>query len=244
MEVFRRDHESQWLTSFYLRPKDGGHLPSFQPGQYLTVRIPDGAGSTTMRTYSLSGSPAWDHYRISVKREVPNHADTPEGFVSSYLHTRLGLGDTLEIRPPSGDFFLGDYSPETPILLLSGGVDFTPLLSMLHTIKVHAVTFLHGAISSEIYALRDEVHELEEENENITVHFRYSQPTREDERRTREIVRAVVLAKNEAINGLRPMVGFIDQRLAEVILKRTAGLVRDGHSNAAFLIVVLNIVGA
>ena len=180
MEVFKREQESELITSFYLRPSDPCPVIPFQSGQYLTVRIPTPDGRTTMRNYSLSGSPQWDHYRISVKRELPHHADTPEGYVSSYLHTQVSVGDTLEIGPPCGDFFLGQHSPETPILLLSGGVGLTPLLSMLHSIDRQPTTFLHAAINGAHHALREEVNHLVEAKANITSHFRYSSPSPED----------------------------------------------------------------
>lgn len=181
MEVFRREHESTWITSFYMRPKNGGSLPKFKPGQYITVRIPTPDGSTTMRNYSLSGSPDWDFYRISVKREVPRHADTPEGYVSSYLHTKVAAGDTLELGPPCGDFVLREHSSTTPILLLSGGVGITPLLSMLHSIKGNLTTFLHGAINGENHALREEVEKIVGNRTHLSAHFRYSAPSQEDE---------------------------------------------------------------
>jgi len=179
-QVFKREHESQWITSFYLRPVDGEAISKFQAGQYLTVRVPGQDGITTMRNYSLSGSPDWDYYRISVKREVPQHADTPEGYVSSYLHTKIGVGEELEIGPPCGEFFLGEHPVETPLLLLSGGVGITPLLSMLHCVQGNPVTFLHCAINGQTHALRDEVLELVGSHENVVAHFRYSAPTEED----------------------------------------------------------------
>lgn len=193
-EIFRREPESKWITSFYLRAKNGNPLPQFKAGQYITVRVPanepkfaatgcpltEEKQETTMRNYSLSGSPEWDYYRISVKREIPRCADTPEGFVSSYLHTQVKVGDALEIAPPCGDFYLQDHRPKTPILLLSGGVGITPLLSMLHVTKQNPVIFLHGAIDGENHALRKEVLEVEAKNPNIHVHFRYSSPNKDD----------------------------------------------------------------
>lgn len=188
MEVFRREKEGQWITSFYLRPVDPCPIIPFRAGQYLTVRVPtlflvDKKGDeaqTTMRNYSLSGSQDWDHYRISVKREIPHHADIPEGYVSSYLHTRIQVGDVLEIGPPCGDFVLQEHDEETPILLLSGGVGITPLLSMLHAVGPNPTTFLHAAINSEFHALEEEVRELAEQKPNVDVHFRYSAPTIDD----------------------------------------------------------------
>ena len=42
-----------------------------------------------LRTYSLSGAPDAESYRISVKRE-------PHGAASSYRHDRLRTGDVIE----------------------------------------------------------------------------------------------------------------------------------------------------
>lgn len=224
MIVFKREHESQWITSFYLKPVDGGKLPAFKPGQYITVRIPTADGSTTMRNYSLSGDVDWDYYRISVKREVPRHADTPEGYASSYLHTQIGVGDSVELGPPCGEFFLKEHNTDTPVLLLSGGVGITPLLAMLHQVRINPVTFLHGAINGEQHAFREEVNKLERENTNITAHFRYSAPTREDEQNqnhhstglfTVEFLQEFVTAETEVyFCGPKPMMRHVYRALA------------------------------
>jgi nitric oxide dioxygenase len=72
--IIRKEKESSNITSFYLVAADGAPLPAFKPGQYITVRAETPNGSTTMRNYSLSDKPGQEHFRISVKREVP-----PEG---------------------------------------------------------------------------------------------------------------------------------------------------------------------
>jgi len=180
MEVFKREHESKWITSFYLRPLDPCPVIPFTSGQYLTVRIPTADGSTTMRNYSLSGSPSWDHYRISVKREVPHHADVPEGYVSSYLHTQVSVGDELEIGPPCGDFVLQEHCPRTPLLFIAGGVGITPIISMLHTLGDNPATFIHASIDGENHALRNEVEMISGSKVNLNKHFRYSSPSSED----------------------------------------------------------------
>ena len=53
--VVRKVKESKEITSFYLRPEDMGVLPSFQPGQFLTIKLEiPGQARVIIRTYSLS----------------------------------------------------------------------------------------------------------------------------------------------------------------------------------------------
>ena len=103
-KVDRKDKESSNIASFYLKPEDGGPLPEFLPGQYITIRVPTLNGSTTMRNYSLSNKPGRDYFRISVKRELALVDGAPDGYVSNMLHDNIEQGDTLEIGPPAANF--------------------------------------------------------------------------------------------------------------------------------------------
>ena len=74
--------------------------PAARPGQYLTLRVqPDQRPRAVLRNYSLCGPPGAAYYRITVKRE---HG----GVASGYLHTRLAVGDQLDIAAPRGTFIL------------------------------------------------------------------------------------------------------------------------------------------
>lgn len=121
--------ESAEITSFYLAPSDGGAVPEYRPGQYVSVRIyvPE-LGLMQPRQYSLSDAPGQDRLRISVKRE-PAGAQTPAGRVSNALHDRLEEGGVLDVAPPQGDFHLKENS-DAPVVLLSGGVGLTPMVSI------------------------------------------------------------------------------------------------------------------
>ena len=187
-EVQRKQAESETITSLYLTPRGGGALPPFEPGQYLSVRVPGNVHRTTMRNYSISCHPEEPHYRISVKREpAPSH-DAPEGYVSNYLHDQIEAGDTIEVGPPCGEFTLQrPEEAERPLVLISGGVGITPLLSMVHaaveTQPARPIWFIHGAINSRTHAFSDEVRELADRHPNLRVHVRYSEPTEDDRRR-------------------------------------------------------------
>lgn len=125
---------AQSICSFYLVPADGGKLPHFLPGQFLTFRLdlpgPGGAQATT-RCYSLSDAPHPDHYRISVKRVLPPPgSNAPPGRSSSHFHDHLEIGGRLQVKAPAGHFHI-DRS-NGPVVLIAGGVGITPMLSMLN----------------------------------------------------------------------------------------------------------------
>lgn len=124
LTIAAREHESEDVCSFILTPTHGESLPPFRAGQHLPVIVPSRAHQTPlMRTYSLSASPAENHYRISVKRVV-------NGEVSNQLHDHYHEGDVLKALAPAGDFVLADSA--RPIVLIAAGVGATPLLSMAH----------------------------------------------------------------------------------------------------------------
>jgi nitric oxide dioxygenase len=183
--VTRRIVESDVITSFYLRPADGSNVPAFKPGQYITLRVPSPCGHTTMRNYSLSDKPGQEWYRISVKREVGQDASTPAGFVSNFLHHGVQIGAELEVGPPCGEFFLDPTEKHRrPLVLMSGGVGITPIMSMLLTVlesdPQRPVHFIHAALNSQTHAFRKEVLALAELHPNLKVHYRYNQPTEQD----------------------------------------------------------------
>lgn len=184
--VDRKVKESDVITSFYLKPTDGSKIASFKPGQYISIKLEiEGENYTHIRQYSLSDAPGKDYYRISVKRE--SGSANPDGVVSNYLHETVEEGELLMVSAPAGDFVL-DTEKRNPVVLLSGGVGLTPMLSMLKTVvevqPERKVTFVHAAQNGNVHALREEVEELAQ-FENVTSYFFYDSPTEEDRKHNR-----------------------------------------------------------
>lgn len=183
--VDRKVQENDIVTSFYLRPADGGQLLRFKPGQYITVRIDHPTTPTSPRNYSLSDRPGLDYYRISVKREASPAAGAAAGLVSNYLHDDVQVGDQLQIGPPCGEFTLEPSAVGArPIVLLAGGIGVTPLLSMLkalaHAEVATPIYFFHAARNSRLHSMVAEVRQLAAEHDNIRTHFCYSEPLDSD----------------------------------------------------------------
>src|SRR5450755_1336568 len=135
--------ESDAVVSVQLADPRGASVPPARPGQFLTLRLrPDPAGRPLLRSYSLSGAPGADQYRISVKRER-------HGAGSQFLHNRVRAGDVLEAAAPRGTFTL--RPGPAPVLLISAGVGATPVLAMLHALAADRsgrdIWWLHGARS-------------------------------------------------------------------------------------------------
>jgi ferredoxin-NADP reductase len=129
------ENASQTICSFYLVPEDGQPLPPYKPGQFLTfdlaVQGDSGETERIMRCYSLSDAPRTEHYRVSIKRITQTaKGDTHLGRSSNYFHDHITVGSLLQVRPPSGHFYL-DQS-DAPVVLIGGGIGITPLLSMLN----------------------------------------------------------------------------------------------------------------
>jgi nitric oxide dioxygenase len=183
--VDRKVPDSDIVTSFYLRPADGGALPAFKPGQYITVKIDHPTTPTSPRNYSLSDRPGVGHYRISVKREPCLIAGAPVGLISNYLHDDVQVGDTLQIGPPCGESVLEPQQVgERPIVMIAGGIGVTPLLSMLKSLVHHRVKspvyFIHGARDGKQHALANEIRSAAAKHPQVQTHFRYDSPTDED----------------------------------------------------------------
>ncbi|KGP74538.1 NO-inducible flavohemoprotein [Pontibacillus yanchengensis] len=174
--------ESDVITSFYLKAQDGGPIPTYQAGQYLTLQVDiEGDQYSHMRHYTISDAPGKDYYRISVKREEGS-TEVPDGKVSNYLHHQVGEGDVLQVTAPAGEFTVS--TEEMPLVLISGGVGITPMMSMLKdTIKENPereITFIHAAQNSNVHALQQEVLEISKQYDNVTSYLVYSEPTAQD----------------------------------------------------------------
>ncbi|MFD2705129.1 NO-inducible flavohemoprotein [Salibacterium lacus] len=172
--VAQKVRESDVITSFYLKPVDGGALPWFYPGQYVTVKadIP-GEKYLHLRQYSMSDAPGQSHLRISVKRE--DSTDTlPDGKVSTFLHRQVEEGDTIELTAPAGDFKLQDGT--RPVVLISGGVGLTPLMSMFRTLvseTSRSVTFIQTARSRSVHAMHARTSGTADEYDRVSYHVCY-----------------------------------------------------------------------
>jgi len=186
-KIDRKVEEAQGVCSFYLKPHDGESIPSFKPGQYLTFKlnVPDQPRPVT-RCYSLSESPTEnDYYRVTIKRVDPpmKKPEAPPGISSSFFHRKLEEGDIVDVKAPSGRFFL-DQTSERPVVLIGGGIGLTPLLSMLNTIcnsgSNRETWFIYGVNDRNDHVMHDHLNNIRTLNENVNIVVCYSRFSESD----------------------------------------------------------------
>ena len=168
--------ESDSAISIRLEDPTGTAVPPARAGQYLTLRlVPDQGERAVLRNYSLSGPPGAGYYRVTVKRE-------PRGAASGYLHTRLAVGDQLDVAAPRGTFILDET--EAPVLLISAGIGATPVLAMLRALaQEHSdrvIWWLNGARNGREHPFAAEARGLLGSLRNGQAHVYYSQPQPDD----------------------------------------------------------------
>ncbi|SMD01835.1 NO-inducible flavohemoprotein [Pedobacter nyackensis] len=181
--VGKKIEESAEITSFYLHPADGGKVMPHIPGQYISIRVflPE-LSLYQSRQYSVSSTPTHEYYRISVKKEKGAQLDT-DGKISNYLHDFIQEGNKVDLTAPAGNFTL-PADLDAPVVLISGGVGLTPMMSMLQNLVdkdySHPITWLHGCRNRNVHAFKTELDEIIKANENVNQHVFYDLPTESD----------------------------------------------------------------
>lgn len=104
LEVMAVIDETPDARSIVLRPTEADR-PTFtyQPGQFLTIRIPSDLTGHVARSYSLSSTPSLDEdLKITVKR-------VPSGYGSNWLCDNVKAGVSMTVLPPAGRFTPSGY---------------------------------------------------------------------------------------------------------------------------------------
>jgi len=101
---------------------------TYQPGQFLTLRIPSERDGSVARCYSLCSSPlTGEPLTVTVKQ-------TPGGYASRWIAGNVRPGTELDVLPPAGMFV--PRSLDDDILLLAAGSGITPAMSILKSVLV------------------------------------------------------------------------------------------------------------
>ncbi len=122
---------------------DWPHDIAYQPGQFITVRIPSEQTGSVARSYSLSTAPGVDPLpAITVKR-------TRDGYGSNWLCDNAVEGLSLHILEPAGTFTPHRWAGTLRLFAAGSGV--TPVMSILTTALAQ-----HDCRVALFYANRDD----------------------------------------------------------------------------------------
>ena len=183
--VDRIVEENPWVKSFYLKPSNG-HCLSHKAGQFIPIKlaVPEGHQiNHLVRCYSLSTATNDQYYRITVKRIVQSDFSLPDGLVSHFLHHQIREGDTLQIKPPAGNFVLNKNTAQ-PIILIGAGIGITPLLSMLNEAlqqeTQQAIYLFYGADHSAHLIEEQQLLQLANRHKRFHLYRCLSQARKED----------------------------------------------------------------
>jgi propane monooxygenase reductase subunit len=132
---------------------------TFFPGQYMDIKVP---GTDVTRSFSMANTSSKEDGRLEFVIKV-----YPDGIFSSFLDTKLKVGDRLDLTGPFGVFTLRD-APDKDRIFVGGGAGLAPIQALLRSMAERGIdrkaVFYYGARTAkdlcfvaEIEALREKL---------------------------------------------------------------------------------------
>ncbi|MBE9586563.1 ferredoxin--NADP reductase [Mucilaginibacter sp. JRF] len=122
LRVEKITHETADTSTYYLSNTSGEKV-NYRAGQFITL-VFNHHHEEIRRSYSLSSSPDEDLLAITIKR-IPN------GEISRYMFTKIGVGDVLNAVEPAGRFVIHHPEEKKDIIIFAAGSGITPVFSQL-----------------------------------------------------------------------------------------------------------------
>ena len=166
--VALHDETSTARTITLIVPDWPGHLA----GQHIDLRLTAPDGYSAVRAYSVASAPTSDrHVEITVER-------LENGEVSPYLTQEVAIGDELELRGPTGQWFVWRVNQPEPIQLIAGGSGIVPLMAMIRS----RLAFDSNARFRLLYSVRepatafykDELHVISNRGDSVVLTYAFT----------------------------------------------------------------------
>lgn len=150
------NEESADVRTFRLAHTDGT-IPSYQPGHFFLLRLPDEAGKPMQRSYSAASHPSEPELSFCIKLKG----------AFTQLLWKLSAGSEIEADGPYGVFLLRSEDAER--VFIGGGVGISALRSQIvQTINEGKPCFLfHSAKTMEGLTYHSEMEKFAAENANF-----------------------------------------------------------------------------
>lgn len=151
---------------------------AFKHGQTLTLRTFIN-GENMRRNYSICSSPFDNELRVGVKR-------MEGGVFSNFLNNDLKTGDTIEVMPPTGNFYTElDIANQKTYMAFAAGSGITPILSIaktiLYTEQQSTVIIVFGNRNQHSVMFKDELENLKNRFMcRLVVHYIFSRQKSEN----------------------------------------------------------------
>ena len=152
-EVVAIDHVTHDLRHLVLRLIEPAEI-TFFPGQYMDIKVP---GTDITRSFSMASTNGKQlEFVIKVY---------PDGIFSSYLDSKLTVGDRLDLTGPFGVFTLRD-APDRDLVFVGGGAGLAPILALLRSMAERGIdrkaVFYYGARTAKDLCFVEEIQALGE----------------------------------------------------------------------------------
>ncbi len=156
VRAVRPETDEAMVVSFDI-PEELGERFRFTQGQYLTLRQRI-AGEEVRRSYSICAGIDDGELRVGVRR-------VRGGRFSNWLAENLRAGDTIDVMPPQGRFFVPiEPAAARNYLCVAGGSGITPMISIMKTVLVNEpgsrVTLVYGNRRAASTMFKEELEDL------------------------------------------------------------------------------------
>jgi ring-1,2-phenylacetyl-CoA epoxidase subunit PaaE len=154
VRAMRPDTDEATIVCFDI-PEDLRDTFRFNQGQYLTLRG-DVEGQDLRRSYSICSGIDDGELRVGIRKV---------GAFSNWVNSRLREGDTIQVIPPQGHFFVPlDASAKRHYLGIAGGSGITPILSIMKTVLAReprsSFTLIYGNRTQKSAMFKEELEDL------------------------------------------------------------------------------------
>jgi len=167
-KIYWQDQAHTIKTIRFAMP-NGRTLPAkYYPGDHLNLFSKDENNNTVMRHFSISSSPtdSDEWIEITVKKEI-------SGIMSELIHENFKVGDTVQVRLPLDDGVrISEYdSVDSPLVLISGGIGITPMMSIAQYLCNKKwqgdIYFIHSSKDADHLPFAEQLDRLARQHDNF-----------------------------------------------------------------------------
>jgi propane monooxygenase reductase component len=163
-------HDMRHLVLELVEPRE----IAFFPGQYVDIAVP---GTDETRSFSMANTSSKESGQLEFVIRV-----YPDGLFSSFLDTKLAVGDRLNVVGPFGVFTLRD-GRDSDLVFVGGGAGMAPILGVLRSLaergSTRKATYYYGARRRRDLCFETELHAIAESVPNFRFVPALSEPDNE-----------------------------------------------------------------